>query len=508
MDWIGSVFETSPQTFQAFSAAHPWALWLNVVSEATLATAFFSVLLATFFATYKIDKITLAMMALPAGFCLFSGLARVLAIVASWQPYYVALILFKTLSALFCVLTAAIIIPNLRRVVRLSQLEASERVRKQLEKEIEGRRESDEALRFFELMITKSSEGIIAMCLERSKIFYTNPQFDRMFGFEEGELTGKNLDLIRLPQDEDSPLRERIVQGVDSAGVWREEVRAARKDGSRFWTKVGLTRTKHPNFGSVYIAFVTDISARKKAESQLKEQQLLMAASAKMAALGEMAAGIGHEINNPLASIQANAEDLKDMVQTGRASSNHIVERLARIEKTCERIAKIIEGLRLFAREEKSGVLHNSRVSELVAETIELCGERFRQHGIDLRIPTISPDLKVQCRPEQISQVLLNLLMNAYDAVMDLAEKWVELTVTAEQGQVVMRVRDSGVGVPKDIQSQIMQPFFTTKEPGKGMGLGLSISQGIVRNHEGSLELNSAAPHTEFEVRLPLAKKA
>lgn len=508
MDWLNSFFQASPETFQAFGASHPWALWLNVISEATLAVAFVSVLLACIFASYKIDKISLAMMALPAGFCLFSALGRVLALIASWQPYYPAIILFKTLSALFCVLTAAIIIPNLRRVMRLGALEASERIRQQLEKEIEARRESDEALRFFETMITELSEGVIAMCLERNKIFYTNPQFDRMFGFEQGELAGKSLDSIRLPQDEDGPIRERILAGVKNSGVWREEVYSVRKDGSRFWTRVGMTRTTHPKFGTVYTSFVTDISARKNAESQIKEQQVLMAASAKMAALGEMAAGIGHEINNPLASIQANAEDLKDLVQSGNASSEHIVERLLRIEKTCARIAKIIKGLRFFAREEKSGALHTARVSELVAETLELCGERFRQHGIDLRVPNIPAELHVQCRPEQISQVLLNLLMNAYDAVMGLSDKWVELAVAVEDGQLVLRVRDSGVGVPKDIQSQIMQPFFTTKEPGKGMGLGLSISQGIVRNHEGSLELNSKAPHTEFEVRLPLAAKA
>lgn len=508
MDWLNSFFHPSPQSFQAFAAANPWALWLNVFGEATLALAFFSFLVAAIFASYKSDKITLAMMALPAGFCLFSGLVRVLALVASWQPYYSATILFKTLSALFCVLTAAIIIPNLRRVVRLGQLEASERIRQKLEREVAARRESEEELRFFQTMITESSEGVIALCLERNKIFYTNPQFDRMFGFEQGVLAGTSLASLRLPQEEDVPLQERILSAIKTSGVWREEVHSLRKDGTRFWTKVGITRTTHPKFGTVYIGFVTDISARKKIESQLKEQQALMTASAKMAALGEMAAGIGHEINNPLASIQANAEDLKDLVQSGNANTEHIVERLSRIEKTCARIAKIIKGLRFFAREEKSGAIYSARVSELVAETLELCGERFRQHGIDVRISAISPELKVECRPEQISQVILNLLMNAYDAVVTQTEKWVELAVSVEAEQLVLRVRDSGGGVPKELQSQIMQPFFTTKEPGKGIGLGLSISQGIVRNHQGSLEFNPLAPHTEFEVRLPLAKKA
>ncbi|GEM_PF-5815113 len=460
MGWFSNIFQASPLTFQAFSASNPWALWLNVISEATLAIAFFSVLIAVFFASYKIDKITLAMMALPAGFCLFSGIVRVLALLASWQPYFLALVLFKTLSALFCVLTAAVIIPNLRRVVRLGQLEASERVRQQLEKEIEARREADEALRFFESMITESSEGVIALCLERNKVFYTNPQFDQMFGFEIGELAGKSLDLIRLPQDEDSPLRERIVRGIENKGVWREEVHSVRKDGSRFWTRVGLSRTTHPKFGIVYTSFVTDISARKYAESQVREQQVLIAASAKLAALGEMAAGIGHEINNPLASIQANAEDLKDLVQSNAITSDQIVDRLNRIEKTCDRIAKIIKGLRIFSREEKSGTLYSAHVSELVADTIELCGERFKQHGIELRISTIAPELQVQCRPEQISQVLLNLLMNAYDAVLGLNEKWVEVNVAVDGSQVALKVRDSGGGVPKDIQSQIMQPFL------------------------------------------------
>jgi C4-dicarboxylate-specific signal transduction histidine kinase len=116
-------------------------------------------------------------------------------------------------------------------------------------------------------------------------------------------------------------------------------------------------------------------------------------------------------------------------------------------------------------------------------------------------------DGQVNCRPTQLSQVLLNLLSNAFDAVSALSEKWVRLTVTQEEQKLIIKVIDSGNGIPSDIAEKIMQPFFTTKVIGKGTGLGLSISRGIIESHEGALFYDPSEKNTTFVIELPIHKE-
>ena len=133
-----------------------------------------------------------------------------------------------------------------------------------------------------------------------------------------------------------------------------------------------------------------------------------------------------------------------------------------------------------------------------------MCRSRFFYQNVEL-IVECDPGIVVACRPTQIAQVILNLLNNAYDAVSLLPEKWIRLTVTAvSAGAVEICITDSGHGVPTTILDKIMQPFFTTKEVGRGVGLGLSISQQIIDDHRGKLYLDASHPNTRFVVELPL----
>lgn len=131
------------------------------------------------------------------------------------------------------------------------------------------------------------------------------------------------------------------------------------------------------------------------------------------------------------------------------------------------------------------------------------CRERFKHHGIELSLESTTSEFAVECRPTQISQAILNLLNNAFDAVENLAEKWVRVSVKDMGVALTVAVTDSGKGIPKNIRNKILQPFFTTKEVGKGTGLGLSISRGIVAGHGGQLFIDASAPNTSFVIRLP-----
>ena len=236
--------------------------------------------------------------------------------------------------------------------------------------------------------------------------------------------------------------------------------------------------------------------------AELKDTQAKITQTAKMSALGEMAAGIAHEINNPLGIIRGNCQLLKDQISMGEIVPDDISKTTEKIDGTVERIAKIVTGLRSFAREADGEPLIETSVAKIVADTLDFCQSRFKNHGVSLKVDRIDPALKINCRDVEISQVLLNLLNNAFDAVEGHADPWVQLLIRDGSGSVVFSVIDSGTGVSPELREKIMQPFFTTKEVGKGTGLGLSISTGIIASHGGRLWLDLENPRTCFSFTL------
>jgi C4-dicarboxylate-specific signal transduction histidine kinase len=222
-----------------------------------------------------------------------------------------------------------------------------------------------------------------------------------------------------------------------------------------------------------------------------------------------MAGGVAHEINNPLAIIHASVSDvIRKIKQQGDVPWPIILRNSERILETTNRITRIIKSMRHLAGESSDDLVRPASVANIIERTLEICSERFRHHSVNLFVPNIDPTLVVSCREAQIGQVLLNLLQNAFDAVVEQSgDKWIRLEVILDDGSVVFSVIDSGPGVPLELRQKIMEPFFTTKEVGKGMGLGLSISRRIVEEHGGQLELTEEAGHPRFSFRLPLSQK-
>jgi C4-dicarboxylate-specific signal transduction histidine kinase len=240
-------------------------------------------------------------------------------------------------------------------------------------------------------------------------------------------------------------------------------------------------------------------------ESQrvITEQQKVLVASAKMSALGEMAGGIAHEINNPLAALQSISYQVNELLTEDPIEKDEVVKMTSMMIKLTERISKIVQGLRSFSRDGSIDLAHRVDVQHLVDDTLSFCGERFKAHGIQLIVESVPQGMQFEGRETEISQVLLNLLNNAHDAIAEMKEKWVRISFEDLGESIEIHVTDSGTGIPPEIQKKLFQPFFTTKEIGKGTGLGLSISFGIVRRHGGQLILDESNPHTRFVLRLP-----
>jgi signal transduction histidine kinase len=246
-----------------------------------------------------------------------------------------------------------------------------------------------------------------------------------------------------------------------------------------------------------------DITRRQRAEQELEKTRQSSVVSAKMAALGEMSGNIAHEINNPLAAILLRAQALGRLAEKDQLDTAALARAAKDIESTVFRIRGIVDALRSFARDAENDPMVAGSVRQIVKDSVELCAQRFQQHAIKLVVPPISEDLFLHCRSIQISQILLNLLSNAHDAVEKGAAPWVRISVEADSVHVRIAVIDSGPGVSPELESRIMEPFFTTKDVGKGTGLGLSVSKGIAESHGGRLSYDRSSANTKFVLTLP-----
>jgi len=239
-----------------------------------------------------------------------------------------------------------------------------------------------------------------------------------------------------------------------------------------------------------------DITLRKKAEMTLWSTD-------KMKSLGEMASSIAHEINNPLTIITGRTTQVLAKLKQNESPDPTVVASLEKIESTAYRIAKIVKSLRSFSKDGERVPKTPHLVKTILDDTLELCRERFRSHQVELRVELV-PAVWILCSPVQISQALLNLLNNAFDAVLESeAPRWISLRFIRDESRIRILVLDSGPGVPASLIDKIMMPFYTTKEVGKGTGLGLSIAKTLVEANQGQLRIETNYGHTCFSMEFP-----
>lgn len=240
-----------------------------------------------------------------------------------------------------------------------------------------------------------------------------------------------------------------------------------------------------------------ELVEQRTKELEISKIQLIN--SSKMASLGEMASGMAHEINNPLAIIQGKVKVISMMLEDLQINHPSVFTEIHKIKLTTDRIDKIVKGLRNFSRASNNDPFEPILLQKLLDETLDLCAEKFKAHGIELRIRP-APEVFINCRPSQISQVFINLLNNSSDAIEEMKQKWIEIDFKVENNKVCIFFTDSGPGIPEDIAARIMEPFFTTKEVRKGTGLGLSIAKSIIETHHGSIWLDHSHSNTRFVI--------
>ena len=272
-----------------------------------------------------------------------------------------------------------------------------------------------------------------------------------------------------------------------------------KKDGESIQIRLCVTAIYNDTNELIgFLGIAEDLTEYNKMKSLIEEQNTKIIASSKMSMLGEMASGIAHEINNPLTVIIGKSQQL--------IASNNLDEssnlKLLKIIETGKRIDRIIKSLKLFSRDSSHEQDVPLKLSSVLDLTLELCLEKIKFEGITL-IEEIDVDARIMGNPTQISQVLMNIIGNSIDAISFNEERWIKINITIVNNNAIIKITDSGKGIPKDVLEKIMIPFFTTKELGKGTGLGLSISKGIIEKHGGRIYYDMNSNNTCFVIEIP-----
>ena len=243
-----------------------------------------------------------------------------------------------------------------------------------------------------------------------------------------------------------------------------------------------------------------------KMSEEIEKQRRIAIHQSKLASIGEMAASVGHEINNPLTVIAGQTEMLEAHLSENHVFDENAREKIKKVNRSVERIANIVKGLRTFSRVDDLE-FKEVDVTELVTETVDMFKEIYLKEGIDFKVNVIS-GLRVIGSRGRLQQVLVNLLTNARDAIADKEDKVISIQAQSLEDSILISVQDNGCGISEELKEKVFEPFFTTKDVNKGTGIGLALISSIVKQHNGEIVLESEKGlGAKFVIQLPSSRE-
>ncbi|ROZ68980.1 PAS domain S-box protein [Ramlibacter sp. WS9] len=353
--------------------------------------------------------------------------------------------------------------------------------------------------------IVDHAQAALMVADENGRVVEFNPAAEALTGYSREHALGKTMVELLIPER----FQERFAWGLrqmgdgDRAGLMgRRLPRAVRRaDGSELPVEVvmWMTRVDGTVFFTASVADLTDVRA---AAEIIERQRDALRQSEKLTAMGSLLAGVAHELNNPLAIVMGRASLLEEKTEGTPLQAD-----ATRIRDAAERCGRIVRTFLNMARS-RPAQRGSVQLNDLVRAAADMLGYTLRSHAIDLELRLDETLPEVNADGDQIGQVVLNLLVNAQQALAAHAGLR-RITITSGQapGGVWLKLTDSGPGVPEAVRDKIFDPFFTTKGDGMGTGLGLSVSRGIVRDHGGELALVGAGQSgagASFKLSLPL----
>jgi PAS domain S-box-containing protein len=361
----------------------------------------------------------------------------------------------------------------------------------------------------FRLAVEASPSGILLVD-QKGQIVLVNSHIEELFRYGREELIGKSVEIL-VPERFATHHPEYRTQffaapTARAMGAGRE-LFGRRKDGSEFPVEIGLSPIQTPE-GMLVLSAVVDISARKLAEAEAIQRREEVGHLSRLAVMGELTASIAHELNQPLSGIISNASAGERFIDRGNVDLRELRELLADIVADGRRAGEVIRGIRNMVKK-GSQVRPQLNLNDLVTNVVHMVKSDAMLRSCDLNT-FLEPDLpSIEGDPIQLQQVLLNLLVNAFDAMRDtpLSRRKVVI-VTERNGNDAIRtsVRDYGTGIPAEAQDRLFDHFFTTKA--QGLGMGLAIVRSIVESHSGTIAgENAEGGGARFHFTLPVSRE-
>lgn len=374
--------------------------------------------------------------------------------------------------------------------------------------DITRQRETNEKLRQSQAVFENTAEGILITDTSLN-IISINPAFTTITGYSLEEVVGKNPNILNSSAQE-AEFYNNMWRTLNDGKIWHGSLVDKKKDGTYYPALMTIVpvidEAGHP---SHFVATQQDMTEYRRLEQQFHEAQ-------KMEAMGTLVGGIAHDFNNMLGGIMGNVYFAKQRVGTNEL----LMQNIELIEQLSTRAADVVKQLLIFARKEQVEMSDFS-LNALLEDGIVLTSSSIPDK-IELETNFSSEQLFIKGNPTQIQQILMNLIINARDALEDIDNPKIICSLnfyyaddtfkqrhpeTYSNKFALLSVRDNGKGIRKEIVDRIFDPFFTTKEVGKGTGLGLSMVYGAIKSHKGFIEVDSNAEKgTVFNIYLPLIK--
>lgn len=356
-------------------------------------------------------------------------------------------------------------------------------------------------------LIESLNVPIFVASSSNGKIQFSNSAAEDLTGYSRKELQNKPIIDLFINDEKVKiesvlaliQLQKRGYQTVES------DLRLRKQSGRKVPVDMNVNYITTKN-EKVILLTLHDLTQIKQFQLDREKALKEMGHVSKLADIGRLAAGVAHELNNPLMIIQGFTENIELLLDTNKFEVDEIRAQISPILKSTQRMAKIISQMMRIVRDDDLKFVAID-MNSLVQDVLQLATTQINYMDIELEID-VNPQHTIRCDPNQVEQIIVNIVNNAIHALEEMNQKRC-MRITSEQTRrdVRLHIWNNGPQIPSQIQDQIMTPFFTTKEVGKGTGLGLSVSYGIMKAHGGDMQFHSDETGTEFTLKFPIVKE-
>lgn len=356
----------------------------------------------------------------------------------------------------------------------------------------------------FRSLFDSVNDGILLADVETKTFHLCNNKICQMMDYKPEEII--KMGVADLSPAEDVPyVLEQFEKQAKREIEIAKDIPVKRKDGSVFFADVN-TSTVTLNGRSYLMGILRDITERRKAQEALKETLAQLAQAGKMSAIGELTAGIAHELNQPLNGIKIISQSLQRDIKNDRLKTETLEVQLQSVVSQVDKMANIIQHMRIFTRQTFGSAFKLVDLRNVVSCAFTFIKQQMNSHNIAITNEIPEDSVFVNGNEVGLEQVVLNLLSNAHHALMkdNKEKKELKVKITGVGCTANLSIEDNGTGIPESVIEKLFTPFFTTKDPGQGTGLGLSVSRKIIEEHKGRIEVHSMpGQYTRFEIILP-----